>query len=306
MRQAYDFTSYLSASIDSVYETLLIATILVILVVFAFLKELKATLIPLVALPVSLIGSFIFIYLAGFTLNIINLLALVLAIGLVVDDAIVMMENIYRHISQGMKPVEAAMKGGREMMFPVISISCTLIAVYAPIGISSGLVSQLFWQFGFTLIVSVAISTIIAITLTPMMCAYLLNANTAHNIENDENKRLHSLLKNCLANRLIIVSVFIFLLALTFVLLRTLPSTLAPQTDDSNITIPFNGMSTANYNYMKSKAAELDKVLSSFSDVEQRIIELGAPTPSQGAAHLILPPISERDKSQQTIENERV
>ncbi len=175
---SYDSTVFIEKSIHHVYRTLWEATLLVIAVVFLFLRSFRASMIPLVTIPVSLIGSFFLMFVFGFTINILTLLALVLAIGLVVDDAIVVLENVYRYIEEGMKPLQASIKGSKEISFAIIAMTLTLAAVYAPIALSSGMTGKVFTEFALTLAGSVIISGIVALTLTPMMCAKLLVAHT--------------------------------------------------------------------------------------------------------------------------------
>src|SRR5690606_622731 len=174
MTVASDNSQFIRESIDNVFATIWEAVALVILIIFIFLRSLRATLIPLVTIPVSLIGAFALMSLMGFTINTLTLLAMVLAIGLVVDDAIVMLENIHRHIEDGMKPVQAAFKGSREIAFAVIAMTLTLAAVFAPIGFMQGTTGKLFTEFAWTLAGSVLVSGFVALTLTPMMCAVLL------------------------------------------------------------------------------------------------------------------------------------
>lgn len=171
---AYDSTLYINASIDHVLSSLLEAILIVVLVVFLFLGSLRAVVIPVITIPLSLVGTLFFMQLMGYSINVLTLLAMVLAIGLVVDDAIVMMENIHRHIERGKSPLEAAIKGAREVCVPVISMTITLAAVYAPIGFLQGLTGALFKEFALTLAGAVVISGIVALTLSPMMCALLL------------------------------------------------------------------------------------------------------------------------------------
>ena len=174
---AYDKTIFIERSLDEVNRTILEATVLVIVVVLLSLGSWRAALIPIVTIPVSLIGTFSVMYALGYSVNILTLLAMVLAIGLVVDDAIVMLENIYRHIEEGMKPMPAAIKGAKEISFPVIAMTLTLAAVYAPIGLSTGLVGRLFTEFSITLASAVLISGFVALTLSPTMCARLLKSH---------------------------------------------------------------------------------------------------------------------------------
>lgn len=174
---ASDKTIFVDRSITEVYHTIFEATILVIIVVLIFLRSLRAVIIPIVTIPVSLIGTFFLMQLMGFSLNILTLLALVLAIGMVVDDAIVMLENIYRYIEDGMKPIQAAFKGAKEISFAIIAMTITLAAVYAPITMIPGTTGKLFTEFAMTLAGAVIISGFVALTLSPMMCGRLLKAH---------------------------------------------------------------------------------------------------------------------------------
>lgn len=193
MEISSDNTVFIERSIDHVKRTIWEATFLVVIVIFAFLRSFRASLIPLVTIPVSLIGVFSLMYLFGFTINILTLLALVLAIGLVVDDAIVVLENIYRHIEDGMKPMKASIVGAKEISFAVIAMTLTLAAVYAPIALSSGITGKLFTEFALTLAGAVIISGFVALTLTPMMCSRLL---VAHNHEQPFNNKILRTLQN--------------------------------------------------------------------------------------------------------------
>ena len=174
----YTQADYIRSSIHSVYEALIEAVLFVWLVILIFLCNFRATLVPIITIPVCLISSFAIISLMGFSINIITLMALVLAIGLVVDDAIVMLENISRHIESGMLPFSAALKGSREMIFPVIAMTLTLASVYTPIAFTPGLLGVLFREFTFTLAGAVIISGVVALTLSPMMCARILTVST--------------------------------------------------------------------------------------------------------------------------------
>src|SRR5438477_3107587 len=174
MQIAYDSTRFIQASIDEVQMTLGQAVVIVVVVIFLFLGSFRAVLIPIVTIPLSLVGAGIIMSALGFSLNLLTLLAMVLAIGLVVDDAIVVLENVYRHIEAGKSPAQAALIGAREIAGPVISMTLTLAAVYAPIGFLGGVTGTLFREFAFTLAGAVIISGIVAVTLSPMMCSLLL------------------------------------------------------------------------------------------------------------------------------------
>ena len=174
MQIAYDSTRFIQASIDEVQTTLAEAVAIVVVVIFLFLGSFRSVLIPIVTIPLSLIGAGIIMAAMGFSLNLLTLLAMVLAIGLVVDDAIVVLENVYRHIEEGKSAAQAALIGAREIAGPVIAMTLTLAAVYAPIGFLGGVTGTLFREFAFTLAGAVIISGIVAVTLSPMMCSLLL------------------------------------------------------------------------------------------------------------------------------------
>ena len=180
MRVAMDQTVTIRASVSDVERTLVIAILLVLLVVFAFLREPRATLIPGVAVPVSLVGSFGIMYLLGFSLDNLSLMALTISTGFVVDDAIVVIENITRYLEQGMKPFEAALKGAQEIGFTVLTISISLVAVFIPLLLMGGIVGRLFREFALTLSIAIVISMVVSLTTTPMMCAHLLKKEQRH------------------------------------------------------------------------------------------------------------------------------
>ncbi|MEO6064313.1 MAG: efflux RND transporter permease subunit, partial [Lysobacterales bacterium] len=177
---AYDTSVFIDRSIASVFETIVEAIILVVLVIFFFLRSLRATIIPIVTIPVSLIGAFGLMYAFGFTINTLTLLAMVLAIGLVVDDAIVVLENIFRHIEDGMPRLEAAMQGSKEIAFAVVAMTLTLASVFAPLAFATGRTGRLFIEFALTLAGAVVVSGFVALTLTPMMCSLLLRHQPKH------------------------------------------------------------------------------------------------------------------------------
>ena len=174
----YDSAQFVDSSIGEVVRTLIEAVLIVTAVVFAFLGSPRAVLIPTVAIPLSLIGTFMTMLLFGFSINLLTLLALVLAIGLVVDDAIIVVENVNRHLENGMKPLPAALVGARELGGPIIAMTAVLVAVYVPIGFQRGLTGALFTEFAFTLVGAVTVSAVVALTLSPMMCSQLLKPHT--------------------------------------------------------------------------------------------------------------------------------
>ncbi|MHC9086331.1 efflux RND transporter permease subunit [Luteimonas sp. RIT-PG2_3] len=174
----YDSTESIQDAINEVVKTILEAVVIVIVVIFLFLGSLRSVLIPAVTVPLSLVGTLFLMLLLGFTINLLTLLAMVLAIGIVVDDAIIVLENIHRHIEEGMSPQQAALKGARELAWPVVAMTTTLVAVYLPIGFQGGLTGVLFTEFAFTLAGAVLLSGVIALTLTPMMCAKMLKPHS--------------------------------------------------------------------------------------------------------------------------------
>ncbi len=180
LQVAFDSSVFIDRSIDGVYRTMIEAVLLVMLMIFVFLRSLRVTLIPFVTIPVSLIGAFFFLYLMGFSVNVLTLLGLVLAIGLVVDDAIVVLENCHRHMELGKSPRQAAIDGSKEIAFAVVAMSLTLAAVFAPLGFMTGNTGRLFTEFALTVAAAVAVSGVVALTLTPMMCSKILKAHESH------------------------------------------------------------------------------------------------------------------------------
>ncbi|MEJ2173438.1 MAG: efflux RND transporter permease subunit [bacterium] len=180
LRVAFDSSIFIERSIEAVYKVLGEAVLLVVLVIFLFLRSVRSTLIPFVTIPVSLVGAFFFLYLLGFSINVLTLLGIVLAVGLVVDDAIVVLENCHRHVELGKEPLRASIDGSREIAFAVIAMSITLVAVFAPLGFQQGRTGRLFTEFALTVAGAVAVSGFVALTLTPMMCSRILKAHERH------------------------------------------------------------------------------------------------------------------------------
>jgi multidrug efflux pump len=236
---AYDSTIFIERSIEEVYVTVAEAALLVVLVIFLFLRNWRAVLIPLVTIPVSLIGAFALMYALNFSINTLSLLAMVLAIGLVVDDAIVMLENIYRHIEDGMAPLQAALTGSKEIAFAVVAMTITLSAVYLPFAFSTGRSGKLFIEFALTLAGAVLVSGFVALTLSPMMCSKLLRHEERHgrlfNLGEDLLRRLdtgyHATLKKVLQQSRLVIAVAALIMAGMVTLFLALPEELAPAED---------------------------------------------------------------------------
>ncbi len=240
----YDESRYINSAINEVIRSLIEALVIVTAVIFLFLGSIRSVVIPVIAMPLSLIGSFLIMLLLGYTINLLTLLALVLAIGLVVDDAIIIVENIYRHIEMGETPFNAAIKGARELAVPIISISVVLVAVYVPIGFMGGLTGALFTEFAFTLAGAVAISAIIALTLSPMMCSKSLKAENNHkhgfisfiDKQFDKVRAIYERALHSSLNNVRVTGVFaIIILTSIYFLYATSKTELAPQEDQGLI-----------------------------------------------------------------------
>ncbi len=265
---AYDSTVFIQESIDEVYVTVAEAVLLVILVIFLFLRSWRAVLVPIVTIPVSLIGAFALMYLFGFTINTLSLLAMVLAIGLVVDDAIVMLENIYRHIEEGMPPIRAALTGSKEIGFAIVAMSLTLAAVYVPFAFSTGRSGKLFIEFALTLAGAVLVSGFTALTLSPMMCSKLLRHENRHGRFYEFGERVlrkmtsgyHALLGRVLALRWVTVGVAAAIVAAMVALFLSLPEELAPKEDQGLIIGFANAPEGATIDFTDRYAREMESI----------------------------------------------
>lgn len=265
----YDAATFLKASIYETFLAIAEAIILVILVVFLFLGSARASSIPIVTIPVSLISVFTIIDLLGFSINMFSLLGMVLAIGLVVDDAIVMLENIHRHIEQGMAPFQAAIKGSREISFSVIAMGLTLLAVYAPIGFIQGFTSSLFKEFAFTLAGAVVISAFIALTLSPMMCSRILLPATSDTafityIDRFFSKLLavyQRLLSTALNHRKFIIMSMLIVALIGYGLFESLRSELIPKEDVGLIQVSMTSPTGASVDYTNQYAKQVEMII---------------------------------------------
>ncbi|HEX5842134.1 MAG TPA: efflux RND transporter permease subunit, partial [Pseudomonas sp.] len=315
MAVANDNSLFIRASIDNVFITIWEAVALVILIIFIFLRSLRATLIPLVTIPVSLIGAFALMSLMGFTINTLTLLAMVLAIGLVVDDAIVMLENIHRHIEEGMQPLQAALKGSREIAFAVMAMTLTLAAVFAPIGFMQGTTGKLFTEFAWTLAGAVLVSGFVALTLTPMMCALLLKPHQA----GARHNRLYNLIEDFLDGltlgyqRLLgkalrawplVLGLLLLCVLACALLFAGLKSELAPTEDTGTIIGVFNGPDGATIGYTGRYAEEIEAAYASIAETNRYMVIAGFPTVAQGISFMKLADWGERSRSQFEIRDE--
>ena len=300
-----DRTTTIRASVDDVERTLIISIVLVIFVVFVFLRNGRATFIPTVAVPVSLIGTFAVMYLLGYSLDNLSLMALTISTGFVVDDAIVVMENISRYLEQGMKPVDAALKGAKEIGFTVFSISMSLIAVFIPILLMGGIVGRLFREFAVTLSTAIVVSMVISLTTTPMMCAHLLRAEDhtkKHNFlyrasENTFNWLLsvyrHSLLW-ALDNSALMLIVLFLTVALNVVLVIKIPKGFFPQQDTGAIVGGVQGPQDASFPAMDNSVRQLVNVITHDPAVANVNAYTGGGQTNGGFIYIALKPLNVR------------
>ena len=309
MQVAYDSTKFIQASIDEVKSSLGSAVVIVVIVIFLFLGSFRAVVIPIVTIPLSLVGAGMIMAALGFSLNLLTLLAMVLAIGLVVDDAIVVVENVYRHIEQGRTPAQAALIGAREIASPVISMTLTLAAVYAPIGFLGGVTGALFREFAFTLAGAVIISGIVAVTLSPMMCSLLLSREMLHGRFVRVVDRVFSRLAEWYGRRLErsldyrpVTALFgaAVLVSLVFMYLNT-KSELAPEEDQGVLFAVTKAPQYSNLDYADAYDLKLDQALNSLPETFLRFIVNGNLGPNQGIAGVILQPWGERARSAQQL-----
>ncbi len=267
----FDNTKFIRASISEVESTVYEAFMLVIIIIFLFLRDWRVTLIPCIVIPVSLVGAFFVMYLAGFSINVLSMLAVVLAVGLVVDDAIVMTENIYIRIEKGMSPRKAGIEGSKEIFFAVISTSVTLIAVFFPIVFMEGTTGRLFREFSFVVSGCIIISTFAALTVTPMLATKLLKKQKSKNwfyrktepfFEGMNNLYSRSL-KAMLKHRWIAIPFTVVTVALIGVLWNAIPAEMAPLEDRSQITINTRGAEGVTYEYIRDYTEDINDLVDS-------------------------------------------
>lgn len=306
---AYDATRFIQASIDEVVKTLAEAVVIVIVVVFLFLGSLRSVLIPVVTIPLSMIGVMFFMQTMGYSINLLTLLAMVLAIGLVVDDAIVVVENIHRHIEEGKTPFQAAIDGAREIAMPVVTMTITLAAVYAPIGFLQGLTGALFQEFALTLAGAVLISGIVALTLSPMMCSRLLRheenpTGLAHRLDLlfDRLKvRYQRALHGTLNTRPVVLVFAVIVLGLIPVLLKFTESELAPEEDQGIIFMMASSPQTANLDYLNAYTDQFLEIFKSFPEYYSWFQINGFNGVQSGIGGFLMKPWDERERTQMEV-----
>ncbi|MBL8340070.1 MAG: efflux RND transporter permease subunit [Rubrivivax sp.] len=310
--QANDLSVFIDRSIGAVYRTLVEAIVLVALVIFVFLRTLRASVIPLVTIPVSLIGAFALVALAGFTVNTLTMLALVLAIGLVVDDAIVVLENIFRHIEEGLTPFQAAIQGVREISFAVVAMTLTLAAVFAPLAFTPGRTGRLFGEFALTLAGAVLVSGFVALTLTPMMCSKLLR----HNAKPGWFDRLMeavlvrltgsytAALRWTLSHRWLVVAVMLASGAASWWLFTTAKSELAPVEDRGVLAMPIRAPDGATLDYTARYLDAIDRIGAEYPEFDRRFLFIGGGQVSSAFGVFRTVDWSERTKTTPQLQRE--
>ncbi len=309
---AYDSTEFIEASINEVIITLAQAAIIVIVVIFLFLGSFRSTFIPLITIPLSIIGVLFYMQIMGYSINLLTLLAMVMAIGLLVDDVILVVENIYRHIGEGLKPLQAALQGAREIMKPVIATTIVLAVVYAPIGLLGGLTGVLFQEFAFTLVGTIIISTIIALTLSPMLCSKILKPTISNNFYsrfvNNFFERLRSRYERVLASSMQTRSATVFftflIVALIGIILFPPPpfafiqNELAPEEDQGVIFTFSQAPDHSSIDYLNKYTAPYIDIYRAYEDeYESSFMANGFAGPTVSFAGMLLKPWEERSLS---------
>lgn len=310
LQVAQDRSPTIRASLAEVEKSLMISVVLVILVVFLFLRSGRATLIPAVAVPVSLIGTFIAMYLCGFSLNNLSLMALTIATGFVVDDAIVVLENISRHIEAGVKPLQAALTGVREVGFTVLSMSLSLVAVFLPLLLMGGLPGRLFKEFAVTLSVAIGISLVVSLTLTPMMCGWLLNNKPANNPTRDRGfgRMLVAMqqgygrsLKWVLNHARLVGLVLMATIALNVWLYISIPKTFFPEQDTGRLIGSIQADQSVSFQAMRGKLQDFMKIIREDAAVDNVTGFIGGSRVNSGIMFISLKPTGERKESAQQV-----
>jgi multidrug efflux pump len=307
----YDSTKFIRASILEVFKTIAEAVVIVVLVIFLFLGSVRTVFIPVVTIPLSLIGVCFLLYAFGYSLNTLTLLAMVLAIGLVVDDAIVVVENIHRHIEEGMKPFDAAIAGMREISGAVVAMTITLAAVYAPIGFTQGITGSLFREFAVTLAGAVIISGFGALTLSPMMSARLLKSHGGGRLQHFIDRNFDRLarwygrrLTSTLNYRPVTLMVVVAVLGTALFLVTHTSTELAPEEDQGALFSIVNAPRYATSDYVKLYTDQADRLTKDLPELDARFQVAGAPTVNQAFTIWTFKPWGERARTQKQIQPE--
>ncbi|MGB6189388.1 MAG: multidrug efflux RND transporter permease subunit [Aeromonas molluscorum] len=305
----YDSTVAINESIHEVIKTIIEAAAIVLVVITLFLGSFRAVIIPIITIPLSLIGVVMVMDIFGFSINLMTLLAMVLAIGLVVDDAIVVLENVDRHIKEGEEPFRAAIIGTREIAVPVIAMTLTLAAVYAPIALMGGITGSLFKEFALTLAGAVFVSGIIALTLSPMMCSVMLKANakpskfesTVHHLLERMTDRYDRMLHAVMQKRIVVIIFAVIVFGSLPLLFKFIPSELAPSEDKGVMAVLGTAPSNANLDYIESTMKDVNKILDDQPEIAYSQVFSGVFNANQAFGIASLKPWSEREASQKEV-----
>ncbi len=307
IEMVYDNTRFIRASIFEVEETIYVAFLLVVIIIFLFLRDWRVTLVPVVVIPVSLVGAFFVMYLSGFSINVLTMLAVVLSVGLVVDDAIVVAENIYVRIEKGMKPIEAGIEGSKEIFFAVVSTTITLISVFLPIVFMEGMTGRLFKEFSIVIAGSVGISSIVALTFTPMLATKLLKHREKKNLFYRKTEPFFEGMNRIYSNSLSWVLkhrvwslpvVAILFISIGF-LWKNIPTELSPMEDRSMVTVNLRGPEGATFEFIRDYADRIEFLADSVA--YERKANIVRSWGGGGFINIILPDISDRPRTQMEI-----
>ncbi len=307
---AFDNTRFIRASIYEVQTTVVIAFLLVILVIFVFLRDWRITLIPTLVIPISLIGIFFVMYLAEFSINVLSMLAVVLAVGLVVDDAIVVTENIYKKVEQGMSPRKASIEGSKEIFFAIISTTITLVAIFFPIVFLEGMTGRLFREFSIVIAGAVTISAFVALSFVPMLSSKMLKPKTKRGKWHEKteayfdkfNLLYEQMLQRFLARKWLIFPIIIFTALLIVVLWEIIPAEMAPLEDRSQIVLRTSVPEGATFEFTRDYTTRISEIADSVAP--ERVSNLNIIRSGMGTVRLTLPDIDQRERTQMEIADE--
>jgi len=308
----YDSTDFINSSITEVVKTLVEALLIVTVVIFLFLGSLRAVLVPVIAMPLSLVGTFFVMLVLGYSINLLTLLALVLAIGLVVDDAIIVVENVDRHMREGKTPLQSALIAARELGSPILAMTVVLVAVYVPIGFQGGLTGALFTEFAFTLAGAVTVSGLVALTLSPMMCSRVFkpeqdSGRFATFIEHTF-ERVHRgyarLLSSLLTTWPVLIVMGVILIACLGLMFKMSKYELAPEEDQGIVLAMLQGPATANIDQMQLYADQVFREARALPEYDQMFQLTGQPAPNTGIGGVLLKPWDQRTRSAHEVQTE--
>ncbi|HEY4067318.1 MAG TPA: efflux RND transporter permease subunit [Burkholderiaceae bacterium] len=308
----YDSTDFINTSIVEVVKTLVEALLIVTVVIFLFLGSFRAVVVPVIAMPLSLIGTFFVMLMFGYSINLLTLLALVLAIGLVVDDAIIVVENVDRHMKEGQTPMQAALMAARELGSPIIAMTVVLIAVYVPIGFQGGLTGALFTEFAFTLAGSVAVSGVVALTLSPMMCSRFFKpsqdegkfAKTIDHLFEKVRGTYQRILRSLLGTYPVLIVMGVILIVLLAIMFKMSKSELAPEEDQGIVVSQVVGPPTATSDQMQTYADQIYKIAHQMPEYSQMFQITGVPTVNSGIGGVLVKDWGQRTRSAHEIQQD--